>query len=181
MLNGLDDFTAYSYDTHSGAVRTIEHPHTDPQGKRYPARGRYPVASAGYAAFAVGAGTGGLTEVAGVDLATGASRVLRRGYAQAPIMVATAVIWPESAAPDVEMTLRVVEGAHRQDGGAVPGAARGARHRTRCCGSRPVPCPSGIRRQTRRTRSAQGTCCGSPTSWSNPARSPPGDRPLPAG
>ena len=108
-LNGLDDFTAYSYDTRSGVIRTIGQPHTDAQGNLYPSPWQYPVASAGYAAFAVGVGVGGLTEVVGVELATGASRVLRRGHAQAPIMVATTVIWPESAAPGVESTLRAAD------------------------------------------------------------------------
>lgn len=108
-LYGLDDFTAYSYDTRSGVVRTIGHPHADAKGNLYSSPWQYPVASAGYAAFAVGVGVGGLTEVVGVDLATGASRVLRRGHAQAPIVVATTVIWPESAAPGVESTLRAVD------------------------------------------------------------------------
>lgn len=108
-LYGLDDFTAYSYDTRSGVVRVIGQPHIDAQGNPYPSPWQYPVASAGYAAFALGVGAGGLTEVVGVELATGASKVLRRGHAQAPIMVATTVIWPESAAPGVESTLRAVD------------------------------------------------------------------------
>ena len=108
-LYGLDDFTAYSYDTRSGLVRTIGQPHTDAQGNFYSSPWQYPVAGAGYAAFAVGVGAGGLTEVVGVELATGVSKVLRRGHAQAPIMVATTVIWPESAAPGVETTLRAVD------------------------------------------------------------------------
>lgn len=107
-LNGLDDFTAYSYDTRSGEVRTIGQPHTDAKGNFYSSPWQYPVASAGYAAFALGVGVGGLTEIMGIELATGASRVLRRGHAQAPIMVATTVIWPESSAPGVETTLRAV-------------------------------------------------------------------------
>ena len=108
-LYGLDDFTAYSYDTRSGVTRTIGQPHTDAKGNLYSSPWQFPVASAGYAAFAVGVGVGGLTEVMGVELATGTSRVLRRGHAQAPIMVATTVIWPESAAPGVETTLRAVD------------------------------------------------------------------------
>lgn len=108
-LSGLDDFTAYSYDTRSGVLRTIGQPHTDAQGNLYSSPWQDPVASAGYAAFAVGVGVGGLTEIMGIELATGASKVLRRGHAQAPIMIATTVIWPESAAPGAESTLRAVD------------------------------------------------------------------------
>ncbi|OIQ73545.1 hypothetical protein GALL_448180 [mine drainage metagenome] len=108
-LYGLDDFTAYSYDTRSGTIRVIGQPHTDAQGNLYSSPWQDPVASAGYAAFALGVGAGGLTEVVGVELATGVRKVLRRGHAQAPIMVGTTVIWPESAAPGVETTLRAVD------------------------------------------------------------------------
>ena len=108
-LYGLDDLTAYSYDTRNGVVRTIGQRHTDPQGKPYPSPWQDPVAGAGYAAFALGSGVGGLTDVVGVALATGTSKVLRRGHTQGPIMVATTVIWPESAAPGVETTLRAVD------------------------------------------------------------------------
>lgn len=108
-LYGLDDFTAYSYDTQTGLIRVIGNSHIDPQGYFYSSPWRGPVASAGYAAFTVGVGAGGLNEVLGVELATGANRVLRLGHAWAPMMFGTTVIWPESAAPGVETTLRAVD------------------------------------------------------------------------
>ena len=108
-LYGLDDFTAYSYDTRGKVLRVIGQAHTDARGNFYPSPWQDPVASAGYAAFALGVGVRGLTEVMGVELATGKSKVLRRGHAQAPIMIATTVIWPESVAKGAETTLRAVD------------------------------------------------------------------------
>lgn len=107
-LYGLDDFTAYSYDTRGKVLRVIGQAHTDARGNFYPSPWQDPVAKAGYAAFAIGIG-GGLTEVMGVNLATGKSKVLRRGHAQAPIMIATTVIWPESVAKGAETRLRAVD------------------------------------------------------------------------
>lgn len=107
-LTGFDDFTTWTWDSHSGRVRQIGAATRAPDGEFWPSPWRAPDVRDGIATWAQGAGPNGLTEVHVYDLRTGRESVVRRGHAQGSfLLTGHRVVWPESPAPDAPTRMYV--------------------------------------------------------------------------
>jgi hypothetical protein len=108
-LSNLDDFTVWSWDSHSGAVHRLGAATRSPSGEFWPSTFQTPVAHQGYAAWEQG-GPNGLGEIHVVNLATRRTRIVRRGHVEGPLLVdGPRVIWPESMKPDALTVMRTAD------------------------------------------------------------------------
>jgi hypothetical protein len=116
-LNGLDDFTVWSWDSRTGRLRQIGAATRSPGGVFWPSSWQAPVALNGYATWEQGAGENGLGDVHVVDLGNGRGRVVRRGHVGGSFLVdGSLVVWPESMKPGA---LTVMRAASATTGRAV--------------------------------------------------------------
>ena len=118
-LEDFDDFTTFAWDSRTGRVQQIGAAKPDPSGGFWPSGWRQPDVRGGFATWSQGTGPGGETEVHVYDLAAGADRIVRKGHAQGPFLVAgPKVVWPESLAPG-ELT-RMLAASPRTGGSVAP-------------------------------------------------------------
>ncbi len=96
-LSGSDDFTTWSWDSHSGRVRQIGAATRGPSGAFWPSSWQPPDVRDGLATWEQGTGPNGLGEVHVVDLASGRDRIVRHGHPGQSLLVdGGLVVWPES-------------------------------------------------------------------------------------
>jgi hypothetical protein len=111
-LWGSDDFTTWSWDSHTGQVRQIGAATRSPSGDFWSSPWRHPEARDGYATWTQGTGTDGIDEVHVVDLASGRDRIVRHGHAAGSFLVnGGIVVWPESPKPGALTVMRAASAA----------------------------------------------------------------------
>jgi hypothetical protein len=106
-LNGLDDFTVWSWDSRTGRVRQIGAATRSPGWVFWPSSWQAPVALDGYATWEQGSGASGLGDVHVVDLGNDRDRVVRRGHVGGSFLAdGSLVVWPESMKPGALTVMR---------------------------------------------------------------------------
>jgi hypothetical protein len=109
-LSNWDDFTTWSWDSHTGQVRQIGAARRSPSGDFWPSSWRQPDVRDGLATWTQGAGPNGLGDVHVVELVSGRDRIVRQGHPEESFFVAGGVVvWPESMKPDALSEMKAAD------------------------------------------------------------------------
>ncbi|MGD0272812.1 MAG: hypothetical protein ABSB96_03680 [Gaiellaceae bacterium] len=130
-LNGLDDFTVWSWDSYTGRVRQIGAATRAPNGVYWSSAWQAPVAFSGYATWEQGSGAIGPGDMQGdvhvADLETGRDRIVHHGHVGGSFLVdGPLVVWPESLKPGALTVMRATS-ARTGRAVATPPALRNLR------------------------------------------------------
>ena len=121
-----DDFSVWSWDSHTDRLRQIGSAARSPSGEFWPSAWQAPVALAGYATWEQGSGPY-LGDVHVVDLARGRDRIVRRGHVGGSFLTnGPLVVWPESMKPGA-LTIMRTANARTGRSAAAPPALRSIR------------------------------------------------------
>ncbi len=105
-----NDFTVWSWDSHTGRVRRLGAATRSPSGEFWPSSWQAPVVHQGYAAWGQGVGPDFLSEIHLVNLATDHDRIVRRGHPGTPFFIdGPRVVWPESMKRDALTVMKTAD------------------------------------------------------------------------
>ena len=108
-----NDFTVWSWDSHTGRLRQIGAAARSPSGQFWSSVWQGAVALDGYATWEQGSGPESLGDIQVVDLESGRNRIIRRGHPAGSFLVpgssGPVVVWPESMKPGALTIMRAAE------------------------------------------------------------------------
>jgi hypothetical protein len=109
-LYDSDDFTVWSWDSHTGRSKQIGAAQRSKKRGFLPSAWQAVVALNGYATWEQGSGPNNLGDIHVVDLRTGRDRVVRSGHVGGSFLVnGPLVVWPESMKPGALTIMRTAD------------------------------------------------------------------------